>query len=425
MKLESELSFRQMVVELESQSFEFNDSDQNSPSFRLQNQKAKEYDNSDSKNVKKTEQYDSIVDLKKGYGAQVKDSHEPVSHSSKDIGSFMMFANDKESVKKSLAAPISNTQQVDKFQNPVDVHVNRTVAGCEPEMEVCYEENSYHVVKDICVDKGVFNKHKFMFEENVDRAGYNFFPLESFDDNRNPEDNTGIKVLNQPETDDSDEASSNHDQHNDVIHKDDSEIEDLIDNFTKATDLREDTQDAVPTGGKDEQLSVEHDSHTQLKDANNMVEEEVLASPALGLTVDEPNSDHHFAPSAPADCVKKELHQFGGCNCDETQLTTVEGSSGDISEIQQAETSQIHNSIGESSFSAAGAVSGRISYSGSIPYSGSISIRSDSSTTSTRSFAFPILQSEWNSSPVRMEKPDRRHYRKQRNWKASLLCCKF
>ncbi|CAI8595565.1 unnamed protein product [Vicia faba] len=374
MKLESELSFRQMVVELESQSFEFNDSDQNSPSFRLQNQKAKEYDNSDSKNVKKTEQYDSIVDLKKGYDAQ----------------------------------------------NPVDVHVNRTVAGCEPEMEVCYEENTYHVVKDICVDKGVFNKHKFMFEENVDRAGYNFFPLESFDDNRNPEDNTGIKVLNQPETDDSDEASSNHDQH-----KDDSEIEDLIDNFTKATDLREDTQDAVPTGGKDEQLSVEHDSHSQLKDANNMVEEEVLTSSALGSTVDEPNSDHHFAPSAPADCVKKELHQFGGCNCDETQLTTVEGSSGDISEIQQAETSQIHNSIGESSFSAAGAVSGRISYSGSIPYSGSISIRSDSSTTSTRSFAFPILQSEWNSSPVRMEKPDRRHYRKQRNWKASLLCCKF
>lgn len=140
------------------------------------------------------------------------------------------------------------------------------------------------------------------------------------------------------------------------------------------------------------QLSIEHDLHSQLKDSNNIVEEEVLTSHALGSTDDEPNSDHHFGPSAPADCGKTELNHSGGCNCDETQLpfTTVEGSSGDFSEIQQAETSQIHNSIGESSFSAAGAVSGRISYSGSIPYSGSISIRSDSSTTSTRSFAFPM-----------------------------------
>ncbi|CAK8533733.1 unnamed protein product [Lathyrus sativus] len=304
----------------------------------------------------------------------------------------MMFANDKESVKKSVDAPISNPQRVNKFQNPIDVFVDRIVVECEPEMEVCYKENSYHVVKDICFDKGAFAKHKFMFDESVDGAAYNFFPLENFEYNRNPKDNTGMKVLNQPETDDSDEASSNHDQHNDVIHKDDSEIEELVDNFTKAMDSREDTQDSIPTGGKDEQLSVEHNSHSQLKDSSNMIEEEVLASPTLGLTVDEPESDYQFGPSAPAVCVKKQLHQFGGCNCDETQLplTTIEGPSGDFSEIQPAETSQIRSDLGESSFSAAGVVSGRISYSGSIPYSGSISIRSDSSTTSTRSFAFPM-----------------------------------
>lgn len=258
-----------MGVELESQSFEYNDSDQNSPSFKSRNQKAKEYDNRDPKNVKKTEQYDSIVDLKKGYDAPVKDSHEPVSHSTKDIGSFMMFANDKELVKKPLSALISNPQQVDKFQNPVDVHVDRTVAELEPEMEVCYKENSFHVVKDICVDKGVFTKHKFMFEENVDGAAYNFFPLESFDDNQNPKDNTGIKVLNQPETDDSDEASSNHDQHNDVIHKDDGEIEDLVDNFTKAMDLPEDTQDSVSTGGKDGQV-IKESKHFLRKHMSNV-----------------------------------------------------------------------------------------------------------------------------------------------------------
>ncbi|XWS64157.1 hypothetical protein CRYUN_Cryun06bG0162500 [Craigia yunnanensis] len=80
---------------------------------------------------------------------------------------------------------------------------------------------------------------------------------------------------------------------------------------------------------------------------------------------------------------------------------------------------------GESSFSASGPVTGLISYSGPIAYSGSLSLRSDSSTTSTRSFAFPILQSEWNSSPVRMAKADRRHYRKHRGWRSGLFCCRF
>ncbi|KAK4760420.1 hypothetical protein SAY87_005313 [Trapa incisa] len=46
---------------------------------------------------------------------------------------------------------------------------------------------------------------------------------------------------------------------------------------------------------------------------------------------------------------------------------------------------------GEKSFGMAGPISGLITYSGPIAYSGSISRRSDSSTTSTQSFAFPIL----------------------------------
>jgi len=65
----------------------------------------------------------------------------------------MMFANNKQPVKKSLTSPISNPLQVDKFQDTVDVVVDRTVTECEPELEVCYKEDSYHVVKDIHVDK--------------------------------------------------------------------------------------------------------------------------------------------------------------------------------------------------------------------------------------------------------------------------------
>ncbi|KAI3953670.1 hypothetical protein MKW98_017494 [Papaver atlanticum] len=80
---------------------------------------------------------------------------------------------------------------------------------------------------------------------------------------------------------------------------------------------------------------------------------------------------------------------------------------------------------GESSFSALDNPAALVTRSGRIAYSGSISLRSDSSTTSTRSFAFPILQADWHTSPVRMAKADRRHYRKHQRWKLSLLCCKF
>ncbi|ONK69366.1 uncharacterized protein A4U43_C05F22100 [Asparagus officinalis] len=82
----------------------------------------------------------------------------------------------------------------------------------------------------------------------------------------------------------------------------------------------------------------------------------------------------------------------------------------------------LHLMEGESSLSGPSILSGPIANSGHIPFSGNISLRSDSSTTSARSFAFPILQSEWNSSPVKMAKAERR---KHRGWKMGLLCCRF
>ncbi|KAJ0965328.1 hypothetical protein J5N97_026466 [Dioscorea zingiberensis] len=77
----------------------------------------------------------------------------------------------------------------------------------------------------------------------------------------------------------------------------------------------------------------------------------------------------------------------------------------------------VHHNREDSGFS----LSEPIVSSGRVPFSGSISHRSDSSTTSARSFAFPILQSEWNSSPVKMAKADRRRLRKHR-W---FSCCRF
>lgn len=58
-----------------------------------------------------------------------------------------------------------------------------------------------------------------------------------------------------------------------------------------------------------------------------------------------------------------------------------------------------------------------------LQYAGSVSLRSDSSTTSNRSFAFPILAPpDYNSSPVRMAKPDPRYLRRKSRWGS---CCFF
>lgn len=82
----------------------------------------------------------------------------------------------------------------------------------------------------------------------------------------------------------------------------------------------------------------------------------------------------------------------------------------------------VQRDLGDSSFTAAGQFSG----SGPIPYSGSISLRSDSSATSTRSFAFPVIHPpEPFCSPVRMAKADRRLLRKRTGWKRGIFCCSF
>ncbi|CAA2977494.1 Hypothetical predicted protein [Olea europaea subsp. europaea] len=84
-------------------------------------------------------------------------------------------------------------------------------------------------------------------------------------------------------------------------------------------------------------------------------------------------------------------------------------------------TNLVQRDGGELSFSDAAL----ITFSGPIAYSGSLSLRSDTSAASARSFAFPVLQSEWNSSPVRMAKADRRHFRRRWSWRSGLLCCRF
>lgn len=155
--------------------------------------------------------------------------------------------------------------------------------------------------------------------------------------------------------------------------------------------------------------------------------------PAIDSHADESAENSHEDVLKSADVLNDKHENL----TDQSAAPVVErGSSTDKNETTVHETktqsqdavdhpNQVHRGGGESSFSSTGPFSGLITYSGPMAYSGSISLRSDSSTTSTRSFAFPILQSEWNSSPVRMTKPERRHSRKHRGWIQGLFCCGF
>ncbi|CAJ1931821.1 unnamed protein product [Sphenostylis stenocarpa] len=449
---EGKVAFRHSNIGLEpeSQSFVFIDEDQISDGYKVQNQKVKEYENGVPAFLDNTEQglnssqYDmELVDCAKNeYDAKVRGLVEPVSHSSKDIESFMKFPNDIESVKRPPTSPISNPGVgEDSLRNSVDVYMVKTVTECEPHPEVRYNESNYHVVKDICVDEGVLKKDNVLFVNPFDEKVHNFFPLEGYETKEKEKDNTSINVLSRTPTEESHKVSANHNQHKDLILTDDDATEKVSGDVKEMPSLGDKVllqdllaEDSVSSDDKGEQISNEPGLQSLLEESKNTVEEAILASASSALADDESKNDskpaenaslpHQFDPSASANCGKEECRQAGGCKCDEIQHTSrpIEWKSDD-----QAATSHSHirHSLGESSFSAIGPMSGRISYSGPVPYSGSISLRSDSSTTSTRSFAFPIIQSEWNSSPVRMAKADRRLHRKQRCWRVGFLCCKF
>ncbi|XP_042518033.1 uncharacterized protein LOC122091876 [Macadamia integrifolia] len=189
-------------------------------------------------------------------------------------------------------------------------------------------------------------------------------------------------------------------------------------------------------GSKDEQQSEQDTSNNLITSYSAVCS--VAEEPSNRNCADKPPFDTKveresitFNFDSPTMSSKEEnLHDDYG----QQQLQTLPGGleDGTVDRLSTSSRSIfIQDGHGESSFSAVGPFSGPISYSdpishsGPVPYSGSISLRSDSSTTSTRSFAFPILHSELNGSPVKMAKADQRHSRKRRGWRLNRLCCRF
>ncbi|KAF7827934.1 uncharacterized protein G2W53_019098 [Senna tora] len=375
--LDGELAFyhSNIGLEPESQSFEFDDNDLN------ENHNAKDPEKRVSIGLKPNKgdsdvllPYDMevedgltaselddphiniMIDLKNDNEVKVRDFIEPVPHSSRDI-----------EVNNSPIVPVSNPlQEAGSFKNLADIYTDKSVLECEPELVVCYKESSYHDVKDICVDEGIPTKDKILFENNVsEEAGYKFLPPQDYQSEKSTKDNIGRRIdvpfpvlVDSPATGESDEVSTN-------LHK--------------STDLMSSDRETVSAEESHTQVSSEPEMHSKLEESEDRDEEGVSTS-LLTLAVDESNGEvaagsdgntpengsvaSQFDP--PATLAKEESHRVGGLKCDDTQNSS---EPSDRKSDDQAVTSHFRHSLGESSFSAVGQISNRISYSGPVPYS--------------------------------------------------------
>ncbi|KAK8522694.1 hypothetical protein V6N12_056395 [Hibiscus sabdariffa] len=410
--------------------------------------------------------------------------------------------NEKE-VRDFVTSNSHSSKNTNSFQDSV-FYFDKSVMECQlPELVVCYKESTYHVVKDICIDKGVPTQDKFLFDSGVDEKSDCYFPQsEKEQDSKLMKEMSEIDMPvedvslspeeNQSEKDIDNDCGSNKKQGTDTRLQDiplsleENESNKGIPNQCDSEDLmmtREMKDEAMEMITDDvseelftlgdilslpelttvkseasstnresdgiEQQSFENASKNEVI-ANNPSEEAILSTPDLVSAAEESDSGKgepmpiiparaSASDEATSSSLVKEISDDS--KLETGTITSDSGSSAPTTSKDDREplkngrapedtadqpfSSYLQRGYGESSFSAAGPVTGLISYSGPIAYSGNLSHRSDSSTTSTRSFAFPILQSEWNSSPVRMVKADRRQYRKHLGWRHCFVCCKF
>ncbi|KAK8659342.1 hypothetical protein V6N13_029547 [Hibiscus sabdariffa] len=392
---------------------------------------------------------------------------------------------------------------MDSFPDSV-FYLDKSVRECNlPELVVCYKENTFHVVKDICIDEGVLTKDKFLFHSGTDEK---FLPSEKDLDAKQMKENpemdmsiNDVSVLpeeNQHVEEIDNQWGSKKKLDADTCIQDVSSLEENNEsNKGDSKDLilsRETKHDAMQmiVDGVSKELyalgpgeltlmsetssvktgsvcsDCESDGTKQQSFQNSSVKE-VTVTPSLASAVEESNdsseeailsasaaeeSDPGKGEATLISSVPASVSEESSSSCLVNEATSdsrleggritlhldtcAPGSSKDESShnldseplvtgspskpedgVDQPFSNNLQRGNGESSFSLAGPVTGLITYSGP----GNLSLRSDSSTASTRSFAFPILQPEWDTSPVRMAKADRRH----RGWRQGILCCRF
>ncbi|KAL6969674.1 hypothetical protein U1Q18_029381 [Sarracenia purpurea var. burkii] len=381
-------------------------------------------------------------------------------------------ARDENEVGDSVALCTLPSGEKELFGKNTDLYTDKNVMQCEPELPellellVCYKESGCHVIKDICVDEGTPFK-----DNNSTESGNGRGPNELNSSSGNDHDEDDAReFMSKEEVGDIELVIA------DALKK--SLLENRFDN-----DIGNDGRSLDPIGtgeannnnatdkvvdddaskdrfvgsdmpllrklNKDKSLksffeSPLHCDSDQVEQQSDQIpySEAKYEKPGVVSATGESNKSPPFnnlsynskvesatiifdfnTSKSAASCRGKNPN---GVNCEPLLKIDSEPShDNDGIPNSLAVGREVQHGQCESSFSMAGAVSGLITYSGQLAHSANVSLRSESSTTSTRSFAFPVLQSEWNSSPVRMAKADRRHCRKHRGWKQGLLCCRF
>ncbi|KAK7360680.1 hypothetical protein VNO77_02689 [Canavalia gladiata] len=301
-------------------------------------------------------------------------------------------------IKRSPNSPINDPpEETNSFEDSTNLYMDRSVTECEA--EVCPKDASYKIIKDICVDEEGPTKDSILFGRKVDENINNFFSSWSCENKQTMKDNIGTNVLNPPATEESHQVFSKHYQSKDLMQQEEATTQKFDDNIYKEVIVPGDKvllpelpiENSRPSDTKGDEIEHNHvkvvsepELNPQLEKPRNVIEDEVISSPVLELAVNELNNNINDSSGLRQENrdITNQFDHLALGTCGETQNEDVKSDSHDA-------TNQVHNKLGP------------------LPYSRSISLRSDSSTASARSFSFPTLQPEWNSSPVRMEKPDR------------------
>ncbi|XP_075522222.1 uncharacterized protein LOC142555296 isoform X2 [Primulina tabacum] len=359
-----------------------------------------------------------------------------------------LFNADKKSELRDFGSPQMTTSDLEKDS---DFCTDKNILGCEShELNVRDKEINFHVVKDICIDEGMPTKDKNLIESCKDdqpgaEGEANVFVISngleaaSLGNTRSVGEtecgNIGVcydELLAQCR------SKSPSGKLSAVDSAKNCEMEDsmLIFSGEEGSKIPESAVEVESEAGAKEDMepnivSYNRKVHAHIDGTADNISDSSLAQcasikdnatgDAQEQSIDVKNEDSDRS----SDVI---LVQHGNNKDMENEMTRdgrgIEQHSinhGHKNSDEVSVVSQLRHDEGESSFTAAGL----ITFSGPIANSGSLSLRSDGSAASGRSFAFPILQSEWNSSPVRMAKADRRHFRKQKGWRSGLLCCRF
>ncbi|XP_055809860.1 uncharacterized protein LOC129880051 isoform X2 [Solanum dulcamara] len=442
----------------------------------------------------------NIIHSKRGgnpFECDTKDRDQPWNIPEYECSMIVDFLDDKENETIDSDSPFTSHSEL--FENNKQFYSDKGVTDQElPELTVCYRENNFNMVKDICMDEGVLAVDKVLIESWKDDQPSTSVSVDADEEqqsNARKSVNMGSTLASESQDSSFEDARNiavTHDTEKELVpngfkpslennaNKDedkDSYLEDLMMVFGskcttngKATNASErpsspNTVVLVEESNiKNSQRAISDGDQSTLQ-PDQVPFERTLKSQTAVSAADETNN------KGPASNLFHNSKEEAGTSIFDFNITkpestkSTEGGLGNLPESSHTPkaisvhkdgnsdnvpaSSQVHfastgnnahqqhlesqnvangqgNFDGEASFSAAGGpASGSITYSGPISYSGNVSLRSESSTTSTRSFAFPVLQNEWNSSPVRMAKAERRRLSKQKGWKQGLLCCRF